>query len=154
MAHKYTVEELQKIFVGRLLVPKLHGALQDAHDRKLAAFDLTTRQASLLASCDIGEANTQGELAEIYRLEASSINRMVERLVKKGFLLRKRSKGDRRQVFLEITPEGKKCLWEAIPVAVATSKQAWKGVTDQEKAALESIVNKVLANLNVTPGSQ
>jgi DNA-binding MarR family transcriptional regulator len=124
--------------------------LQDAHDRELAPFDLTTRQASLLASCDIGEANTQSELARLYSLEASSINRLVDRLVKKRFLLRKRSKADRRQIFLEITPEGKKVLWEAVPVAAAVAKQAWKGVSELEKLALESIVKKVVANLDAT----
>ncbi len=152
MRPKPSIEELQKIFVGRILVPKLHGLLLEAHDRELARFDLTTRQATILASCDIGEANTQSQLAEIYGLEASSINRLVDRLVKKGFLLRKRSKADRRQVFLEITSVGRNCLWEAIPVAAAVARRAWKNVTEQEKAALESVVNKVVANLNATSG--
>jgi DNA-binding MarR family transcriptional regulator len=150
LRHKPSIDELKKIFVGRVLVPKLHGILTEAHDRELAVFDLTTRQASILASCEIGEANTQAQLADIYSLEASSINRLVDRLVRKGFLLRKRSKADRRQVFLEITPAGKKCLWDAIPVASSIAERAWRGVTDGEKATLESIVNKVAANLNVT----
>ena len=111
MAKKLSVEQLQKIFVGRLLVPKLHGALQEVYDRELVAFDLTTRQASILASCDIGEATTMHDLAKIYNLEPSSITRLVERLVKKGLLSRKRSKSDRRQVTIEITPQGKKRLW-------------------------------------------
>jgi DNA-binding MarR family transcriptional regulator len=149
---KHNVDELQKIFVGRLLVPRLFGVLESAHDRVLAEFDLTVRQASLLASCDLGEAATQAELARIYSLEASSINRMVERLVKKGFLVRHRSKADRRQVFLRITDAGKNCLWEAVPAAVEVARRAWKGVTDQEKAAFESLVNKVVKNLDVTTG--
>ena len=153
MARKYTVDELQRIFIGRLLVPKLFGVLEIAHDRALAPFDLTLRQASLLASCDIGEGHTQADLARIYSLEASSINRMVERLVKKGFLVRKRSKSDRRQVFLAITPSGKDCLWEAIPASVEVAKRAWRGVTEQERAALQSIVGKVVENLDETSGS-
>jgi MarR family multiple antibiotic resistance transcriptional regulator len=152
LARKPSIEELQKIFAGRLLVPKLFGVLEAAHDRALARFDLTVRQASLLASCDIGEAHTQAELAHIYSLEASSINRLVERLVKKGFLARKRSKSDRRQIFLDITEEGRRCLWDAIPVSVSVAKKAWKGVTDEEKAAFESLVKKVVANLNETSG--
>lgn len=135
-----------------MLVPKLHNTLQEAYDRELVAFDLTKSQATLLASVDLGEASTQAELAKIYRLEASSINRMVDRLVKKRFLLRKRSKADRRQIFLEITSEGKECLWNAVPVAAAIAKRAWKGVTEEERAALESIVGKVVANLDATSG--
>ena len=134
------------------MVPKLFGVLEAAHDRALAPFDLTVRQASLLASCDIGEAKTQSELAEIYSLEASSINRLVERLVKKGFLQRKRSKADRRQVFLEITAEGRRCLWDAIPAAAGVAKQAWKGVTEEEKTSFASLVRKVVANVTEISG--
>jgi DNA-binding MarR family transcriptional regulator len=148
LANKYTVEELQKIFAGRLLVPRLFGVLESAHDRVLAPFDLTVRQISILGSCDIGEANTQSELAQIYSLEVSSINRLVERLVKKGFLRRKRNKADRRQIFLEITEEGRSHLWQAIPESARVAKQAWKNVTDQEKAALKSLTEKVVANLD------
>ena len=146
------IEELQKVFVGRLLVPKLYGLLQIAHDHALGDFDLTVRQASLLASCDLGEAKTQSDLVRIYGIEASSINRLVDRLVKKSFLHRCRSKVDRRQIFLQITPQGQKCLWDAVPVAAEIAKRAWKGVTEQEKAALASIVNKVAKNVNEMPG--
>ena len=38
--------------------------------------------------------------------------------MKKGLLTRKRSKADRRHVAIEITLQGKKQLWEAIPVAI------------------------------------
>lgn len=136
--------------MGRLLVPKLHGLLQEAFDRKLEAFDLTTRQANLLASCELGEALTQTDLARIYSLDASSINRLVDRLVKKGFLLRKRSKADRRLIFLQITPLGSKCLWEAVPEATQLAKQVWHGVTEDERAALASIVDKVSKNLETS----
>ena len=152
MVKKLSVAELQKVFIGRLLVPKLHGALQEVFDRELSSFGLTTRQASILASCDIGEATTMHDLARIYNLEPSSITRLVERLVKKGLLTRKRSKADRRHVAIEITLQGKKQLWEAIPVATEVAKNAWKTVTEQERAALESIVEKVTRNLETHYG--
>lgn len=149
---RLTVDELQKTFKGRLLVPKLQGALQEAYDRKLAPFGLTTRQASILGSCDIREATTMHDLARIYSLEPSSITRLVERLVKKGLLSRKRSRSDRRHVAIEITPQGKKQLWDAMPVAAEVAKVAWKDVTEQERSALESIVQKVTRNLETHYG--
>ena len=39
MVKKLSVAELQKVFVGRLLVPKLHGALQEVFDRELSSFE-------------------------------------------------------------------------------------------------------------------
>lgn len=151
MRQKPEIEEVKKVFVGRLLVPKLFHALKHEYDRVLDPFGLTKQQASILGSCDIGEARTAADLAKIYHLDASSIVRAVERLEKKGFLVRSRSKEDRRQVVLQITPKGRQRLWEAVPAAMEVARQAWRGVTDAEMDALRRIVAKVLSNLNEAP---
>jgi DNA-binding MarR family transcriptional regulator len=144
--------DVQKLFVGRLLVPRLYGVLVQAHDHALIKVDLTVRQGMILVSCTLGEARTQAELARIYGLEASSINRLVNRLVKKGFVHRRRSKTDRRQIFIEITPAGADCLSKGIPISADIERRAWKGVTELEKVAFESIVKKVVKNLDETSG--
>lgn len=40
--------------------------------------------------------------------QTPAITRLIDTLEKKNFVLRTRSKGDRRQIYIEITPEGKK----------------------------------------------
>jgi DNA-binding MarR family transcriptional regulator len=144
--------ELQKLFVGRLLVPRLYGVLIQAHDQALEKVGLTVRQGMILVSCTLGETKTQAELARIYGLEASSINRLVERLVKKGFVHRRRSKTDRRQMFIEVTPAGAVCLSKGVPISADIERRAWKGVTELEKVAFESVVKKVVKNLGETSG--
>ena len=136
------------VFVGRLLLPKLVNRLTEAHDRALAVIGLTVKQAAILLSCDLKEANTPAELASMYGLEVSSITRMVERLERKGLLRHVRNRADRREVILQITARGKQALRRAIPIASQVARDAWKGVTRNEKVVLDTIVTKVMSNLN------
>lgn len=147
MALRMTPAAIHRLFVGRLLLTRVTGALEEAHDRALAPLGMTTRQGVLLLSCGLGEARTPAQLARIYGLEASSITRMIERLERKGLLTRAHSRTDRRQVLLRVTPRGRRLLRKGLPVAAAVARQAWRDVTAQERKALRRIVSKILNSL-------
>lgn len=143
--------DLDQVFVGRLLLGRVMGSLITAHDRALAPLGLTTYQGSMLLNCLRREGNTPAELAALNGLYVSTITRMVDRLEKKGFLTRTRSDKDRRQVILRITPKGRAIVRKGIPVARKVALEAWRGVTEQERNALRSIVDKILGNLGHNP---
>jgi DNA-binding MarR family transcriptional regulator len=117
-------------------------------DRALAPIGLTARQALILLSCDLGEAGTAAELAELYGLEASSITRLVDRLEKKRLIERTRSRTDRRKTILSLTHGGKAALKEAVKIATPNAVAMWKGVSEKERQTLAAIVHKVLKNLD------
>ena len=139
---------IRSVFVGRLLLPKLVARLTEAHDHALAPTGLTTKQASILLSCELQEANTPVDLASLHGLEVSSITRMVERLERKGLLKCTRSREDRRQVIVQITAKGRNALHQAVPIASHVARHAWKGVTKKERVVLERIVARVMSNLD------
>jgi len=139
---------IRSVFVGRLLLPKLVARLTEAHDHALASTGLTTKQASILLSCDLQEANTPVDLARLHGLEVSSITRMVERLERKGLLKCVRNREDRRQVIVQITRKGKDALQQALPIASRVAHHAWKGVTKKERVVLEKIAARVMSNLD------
>jgi DNA-binding MarR family transcriptional regulator len=116
-------------------------------DRALAPIGLTTRQALVLLSCDLGEAGTAVELAALYGLEASSITRLVDRLEKKRLIERTRSRADRRKSMLSLTSRGKAALEQAVKIAAPNAVAMWKGVSEMERKTLAAIMNKVLKNL-------
>ncbi len=134
-------------FIARLLLPKAVARAFEAQDRALAAAGLTARQALVLLSCDLEEANTMAELASLYGLEASSITRLVDRLEKKRLIERTRSRSDRRKTVLSLTPMGKAALRRAVKIAGPIAVAMWKGVSKEERKALAAIVTKVLNNL-------
>lgn len=144
--------EVEQIFIGRLVLPKLLSALFAAQDHALAPFGLTARQGSLLLNCALGEAQTPAELARFQVLDISTVTRMVERLRRKGFVKRARDRRDRRRVIVSLTPAGNEVLKAAIPVAQQVAAKSWKGVTAAEKKALISITERVLKNLGHEPG--
>jgi DNA-binding MarR family transcriptional regulator len=154
MPHPLTPARIQRLFVGRLLLTRVTGALEEAHDRVLAPLGLTTRQGALLLSCELGEARTPAELARLYGLEASSITRMIERLERKGLLTRAHSRDDRRRVLLRVTPRGRRCLQEALPIAASVAARAWRGITTAERRTLQRVVAQVLRNLDDPMDSQ
>jgi DNA-binding MarR family transcriptional regulator len=135
-------------FIARLLLPKAVARIYEVQDRALATIGLTARQALILLSCDLEEANTAAELAALYGLEASSITRLVDRLEKKRLIERTRSRFDRRKAILILTSRGKAALQRAVRIAGPIAIATWKGVTDEERKTLGVIVTKVLKNLN------
>ena len=134
-------------FIARLLLPKVVARVFEVQDRALAQIGLTARQALILLSCDLEEANTAAELAALYGLEASSITRLVDRLEKKRLIERTRSRSDRRKAILVLTPKGKSALQRAVRIAGPIAIATWKGVTGQQRKTLAAIVGKVLNNL-------
>lgn len=55
---------------------------------------------------------TVGVLAERLQIQHHSAVELADRLVQRGFLRRSRSKADRREVLLKLTPSGEKVVWE------------------------------------------
>jgi len=134
-------------FIARLLLPKVVARAFETQDRALAVAGLTARQALVLLSCELEEANTMAQLASLYGLEASSITRLVDRLEKKRLMERTRSRSDRRKTILSLTPVGKAALRRAVKIAGPIAVAMWKGVSKAERKALAVIVTKVLNNL-------
>lgn len=135
-------------FIARLYLPRVVAEGFAMQDRALAPIGLTTRQALILLSCDLGEAGTAAEMAALYGLEVSSITRLVDRLEKKRLIERTRSRVDRRKSMLSLTSSGKAALKEAVKIATPKAVAMWKGVSEKERRMLAAVVEKVLKNLN------
>jgi DNA-binding MarR family transcriptional regulator len=142
-------------FIARLFLPRVVAEAFAAQDRALAPAGLTTRQALVLLSCDLGEANTAAELAELYGLEVSSITRLVDRLERKRLIERTRSRQDRRKTMLALTARGKDALERAVEIATPIAIAMWKGVSEKERRTLAAVIQRVLKNLDeLGPGKK
>lgn len=98
------ITELEEIFqeVGLHMTSKV---IQDG-DLKLTHTQFFTLKRL------ISEPATVSEVAEYLGVSLSAVTSMADRLVKIGYISRKRSENDRRVVWLELTPEGKKVFDE------------------------------------------
>ncbi len=74
--------------------------------RQSAKPEMTVPQHRILAHI-LGGAQTAAELAELQGVSLPAISKMVEFLVERGYLKREFRSGNRKQVFLHLTPQGR-----------------------------------------------
>ena len=82
--------------------------------RVLAPYDLSPSEFALLRVCLMGEETTATVLSQALPVDTARISRMVNRLVGKGFLARRRQREDRRVVWLRLTDEGRSTVSDLV----------------------------------------
>jgi MarR family transcriptional regulator, organic hydroperoxide resistance regulator len=91
--------------------------ISQRHSRKLfAKYKITGQQLWSLRIINYSQSISLGELSEKMYLHISTCSGIVDRLEKRGYLVRKRSHTDRRVVYLLVTPKGEDIIKNA-PIA-------------------------------------
>ncbi len=85
----------------------MHNSLTRLHlnDRHVEGCDLSIAQMNLMMTVRSHEELTLSRLAELLKVSPPSVSVMVERLVERNMLIRKRSSRDRRKVIISLSPE-------------------------------------------------
>ena len=107
---------------------------------------VTINQILLMLQIDRNSKISQVELAELLFKDVASVNRMIELLVKKNFLLREEDKKDRRKKALKTTDKGKRVLELAIPIIKENREIAQNDITEEEKKILFQLLGKIILN--------
>ncbi|MBE7411538.1 MAG: MarR family transcriptional regulator [Leptospiraceae bacterium] len=76
--------------------------------RCLREYKITPEQWQALVHIWDKGTTTQSEIANITLQDAPSISRMIGRLIKNGWIKKKINPNDKREIYLSITPIGKK----------------------------------------------
>tara|TARA_B100000678_G_scaffold201272_1_gene169253 strand:+ start:443 stop:880 length:438 start_codon:yes stop_codon:yes gene_type:complete len=109
-------------------------------------YKVTINQILLMLQIDRNSEISQVELAELLFKDVASVNRMIELLVKKNFLLREEDKKDRRKKALKTTDKGKSVLELAIPIIKENREIAQNDITEEEKKILFQLLGKIILN--------
>lgn len=119
---------------GKLITPRLspHG--------------VTLIQFGILNLCATGQADTVSGLATRIPVDAGSLSRHVDKLVKRGLLRRRRSQTDRRVVRLELTDGGTALVRELTPVVREVNAVLLSGVSRDERQCLVGVVQQIVEN--------
>jgi DNA-binding MarR family transcriptional regulator len=88
----------------------------------------------------------QQEIGERVFKDNASVTRIIELLVKKGYMKRNVSIQDRRRTELIISVKGRHLLEKAERVVKAYRKDALKGVSEKELKSAGSALNKIINN--------
>ena len=139
----FTPENFLHCHLGLLLgrAALLKDRIIDTH---MEPHGITAAQFKVLIIMAQFGVDTPAELCRNLSLDSGSMTRMLDRLEQKGFLARKRSEGDRRQVQLVLTVDGQ-ALADRLPYIGAEAMNELAGaISAQELDTLEQILKKIL----------
>lgn len=127
-------------------IRQLRQSMTRCVDAEMARHGLTDAQWGPLFLIAAGRGCTAAALAQELEVNAGAMTRTLDRLEKKGLLLRRRSADDRRLVMLELTEEGRHAA-ERIPAVLAEVYNAHlAGFSQAEFQALNAMLDRMLAN--------
>jgi len=99
---------------------------------KKVAPTLTLDQSMLLEKLIENPEATQKELARLLFKDVASITRMIELMVKSGFITRVTNPDNRRQNILTVTPKGKKIIQKASKIVKKNRALALQGISQKD----------------------
>ena len=107
----------------------------------LKRFDLTTAQFDVLVQISVYQPLTQMELAEKVTVTQGGISRMLARLEREGYIVRKQ---DWKTKTISLTVKGEAILEQAMPAQLAFQSSFFDDVlTDEEMKTLYRMMTRI-----------
>lgn len=112
--------------------------------------DITIDQALTLLLIDKNPESNQKELADLIFKDYASMTRIIELIVRNGYLKRSTHPQDRRRYILSLTKKGKDTIEILEPIIEKNRNRALAGLDDKQimdlQTTLQSIIDNCKAN--------
>ncbi|MEQ1696169.1 MAG: MarR family transcriptional regulator [Hyphomicrobiaceae bacterium] len=121
------------------LLHLLHRAAQSANDlfaKEQSEGGLTSRQLVVLAAIAENEGLSQTGIVSRTGVDRSTLADVVRRLLKKGLVVRRRTKDDARAYAVKLTTEGQNLLADAGATAMRTEEKLLSGLSASNRRDL------------------
>ncbi|MCL6295086.1 MarR family winged helix-turn-helix transcriptional regulator [Jejuia spongiicola] len=109
--------------------------------------DVTPEQWAILNRLNENSNLTQKEVAKLTFKDNANITRMVDKLEKKGLVIRQSDSNDRRSWNLSITKKGIEIRDLVEPLAINILNNISKGISKKEMDSYNKISKKIINNL-------
>jgi DNA-binding MarR family transcriptional regulator len=130
------------------LINRVGFALVDNFTRDaLASQDLSIAMWRVLAVLSSNGEQRQIDLSELTSIDASTLSRLVTRLVELELVTRRRSRTSSREVVVELTPKGRGIVERLIPVAQGLERTAITGIPPQDLAIVRRSLRRMYENM-------
>jgi MarR family transcriptional regulator, transcriptional regulator for hemolysin len=127
------------VLTGKAIREYFEGALTEA-GASLATW-------VVLYGVERGGWDNQRDLAKDLRIEGATLTRHLDRMERDGLIVRTRDPDDRRQMRVDLTPEGREVFRRLKSVAQRTGRRAMTGVSADDGAHLRRILDRIRANV-------
>lgn len=112
-------------------------------ERRLAAASTSPDQVQALRAISSRDRMTVGDLARAMGLERNSASQLAERLVQQKLIERVRSTGDRRQVFVALSEDGKALLEASEPDTSGLADELLAGLSPAQINASSRVLEMI-----------
>jgi len=133
------------------LITDVARLMRAAFDRRVRQIGLTRPQWQVLSRLHRHPGISQSELAEMLEMERATAGRMIDRLERRGWLIRSADPTDRRINRLNLTAEAESVQTEMGHIAERFLDDALAGLEAGERTALTDMMERVKAQLNAMP---
>jgi DNA-binding MarR family transcriptional regulator len=130
------------------LINRVGVAIAEMYSRDtLAPQGLTLDMWRVLAALSNNGEQRQIDLVDMTSIDASTMSRLVTRMVRLGLVTRTRSKTSNREVVVALSPKGRAQVESLIPVAKSLEGVASGGLTAKEQAVVKRALKRMYENL-------
>lgn len=130
------------------LISHVAALMQIRFSRRLKKYDVTRSQWMIMAAIFGNDAETAADIAKIWKLDATAVTRLVDRLEAKGFVKRIHDAADRRINRLELTEQGHQLSPILKDEADANHDYVFGALTETEEKQLRKLLLKILKHLS------
>jgi len=107
---------------------------------------VSTDMWRVLAALSSNGAQRQVDLSGMTSIDASTMSRLVSRLVRVSLVTRSRSEKSSREVLVALSPKGRGLVQRLIPIAVKLEETAASGLSAKELAVAKGLLKRMYLN--------
>ena len=115
---------------------------------KAAGFAITPEQWAVMVRLWQSEGRSQTEIANLTFRDRASVTRIIDALEVMGYCERRADPSDRRAKRVFLTEEGRRVESDLTPIVAAFVEKAYAGISMEERANLNALMQKVYSNLS------
>lgn len=116
----------------------------------LATVGLHPGQEGVLKALSEIDGQSMGDLAIMLGVKAPTVTKMIARLAAQGYVDRRASKGDAREVHVFLTDRGREAVASVDSIMKRVEKRALSGIEEKERRKLRRLLRHVEKNLGVS----
>lgn len=116
-------------------------------EENIRKYNLTTSQWALLKLLSENEELSQVKIAEKMESDKATVGTVVEKLVNKGLVIRKKSEVDKRVYNIQISNSARELVSKLTEEAIDTNTKALQGFKDEDIKKLLNYLEIINSNL-------
>jgi len=129
------------------LINRVGFALVDSFSQTLKPHQLSIDMWRVLAALSNNGGQRQVDLSGMTSIDASTMSRLVSRLIRQGLVTRSRSETSSREVVVALSPKGRALVQRLIPIALKLEQIASAGLPAKDLAVVKRLLRQIYGNL-------